>query len=186
MGFFPVTISVGLYCWRIPAFSWWAWKMLCLKLGCLLSTNFSEYSRMVSRALHIREGEKMRMVVVKWWCLRAMTEKRVFKSCSQRPTALVIELKTHKTGRQAECGLQSGKQLTPWGSGRRGQQLWPVPAFILTQRRSYCDTVTYKKDMTVASLAAQTMKNLPAMQENPDSIPALGRSPGEGNGNPLQ
>ena len=60
-----------------------------------------------------------------------------------------------------------------------------MPAFILTQKRSYCDTVTYK-DMAVASLAAQTIKNLPAMQENPDSIPALGRSPGEGNGNPLQ
>ena len=33
------------------------------------------------------------------------------------------------------------------------------------------------------------VKNLPAMQiggSNPDSIPGLGRSPGEGNGNPLQ
>ena len=26
----------------------------------------------------------------------------------------------------------------------------------------------------------------PAMQEDPDSIPGSGRSPGEGNGNPLQ
>ena len=38
----------------------------------------------------------------------------------------------------------------------------------------------------VASLVAQIIHNLPAMQENTDSIPALGRSPGEGNGNPLQ
>ena len=29
----------------------------------------------------------------------------------------------------------------------------------------------------VASLVAQIIHNLPAMQENPDSIPALGRSP---------
>ena len=30
------------------------------------------------------------------------------------------------------------------------------------------------------------VKNLPAMQETWGSIPGLGRSPGEGNGNPLQ
>ena len=32
----------------------------------------------------------------------------------------------------------------------------------------------------------QTVKNLPTMQEDPGSIPGSGRSPGEGNGNPLQ
>ena len=37
-----------------------------------------------------------------------------------------------------------------------------------------------------ASLMAQTVKNLPAMQEPLGSIPWLGRSPGEGNGCPLQ
>ena len=30
------------------------------------------------------------------------------------------------------------------------------------------------------------VKNLPANAEDPGSIPGLGRSPGEGNGNPLQ
>ena len=30
------------------------------------------------------------------------------------------------------------------------------------------------------------VKNLPAVQEGPGSIPGSGRSPGEGNGNPLQ
>ena len=38
----------------------------------------------------------------------------------------------------------------------------------------------YISDRT--SLVVQTVKNLPAMQENP----GLGRSPGEGHGNPLQ
>ena len=44
----------------------------------------------------------------------------------------------------------------------------------------------------MASLVAQSVKNLPAMQETTcstgdlGSIPGLGRSPGEGNGNPLQ
>ena len=44
----------------------------------------------------------------------------------------------------------------------------------------------------LASLMAQLVKNLPAMQENTcstgdlSSIPGSGRSPGEGNGNPLQ
>ena len=34
-----------------------------------------------------------------------------------------------------------------------------------------------------ASLVAQTVKPLSTMQETPGSIPGLGRSPGEGNGN---
>ena len=33
---------------------------------------------------------------------------------------------------------------------------------------------------------ARMVKNLPAMQETPGSIPGLGRSLGEGNGNPIQ
>ena len=37
-----------------------------------------------------------------------------------------------------------------------------------------------------ASLVAQTVKNLPVNAEDLGSIPGLGRSPGEGNGNPLQ
>ena len=37
-----------------------------------------------------------------------------------------------------------------------------------------------------AFLVAQTVKNLPAHAEDPDSIPELGRSPGEGEGYPLQ
>ena len=39
---------------------------------------------------------------------------------------------------------------------------------------------------TQASLVAQMVKNLPANTGDPGSIPGLGRSPGEGNGNPLQ
>ena len=37
-----------------------------------------------------------------------------------------------------------------------------------------------------ASLVAQLVKNLPASVRDADSIPRLGRSFGEGNGNPLQ
>ena len=37
-----------------------------------------------------------------------------------------------------------------------------------------------------AFLVAQQVKNPPAVQETPGLIPGLGRSPGEGNGNPLQ
>ena len=36
------------------------------------------------------------------------------------------------------------------------------------------------------SPAAQSARNLPTMQEDQGSIVGLGRSPGEGNGNPLQ
>ena len=37
----------------------------------------------------------------------------------------------------------------------------------------------------MASLVAQMVNNLPAMRVEPGLIPGLGRSPGEGNGNPL-
>ena len=37
-----------------------------------------------------------------------------------------------------------------------------------------------------ASLIAQLVKNLPAMQKTRGSIPGLGRSPGEGKDYPLQ
>ena len=40
--------------------------------------------------------------------------------------------------------------------------------------------------LIILSLIAQSVKNLPAMQENPGMIPGSGRSPGEGNGNTLQ
>ena len=48
------------------------------------------------------------------------------------------------------------------------------------------------KMMDQASLVAWSVKNLPAMQETymqgrrPGSVPGWGRSPGKGNGNPLQ
>ena len=38
----------------------------------------------------------------------------------------------------------------------------------------------------IASLVAQMVKNLPAMQETQGLVPGSGRSSGEGNGNPLQ
>ena len=37
-----------------------------------------------------------------------------------------------------------------------------------------------------ASLVAQSVKNLPENARDPGAIPGLGRSPGEGNGNPPQ
>ena len=40
--------------------------------------------------------------------------------------------------------------------------------------------------LPLASLAAQRVKNLPANAGDAGSVPGSGRSPGEGNGNPLQ
>ena len=45
---------------------------------------------------------------------------------------------------------------------------------------------TQLSDITLTSLVAQRVKRLPAMQETWVLIPESGRSPGEGNGNPLQ
>ena len=57
-------------------------------------------------------------------------------------------------------------------------------------RRKDKEGETERRYMTLningASLEAQSVKNLPAMQETRGSIPGSGRSPGEGNGNPLQ
>ena len=44
----------------------------------------------------------------------------------------------------------------------------------------------YSLDKIGASLGAQTVKNLTCNAGNLGSIPGLGRSPGEGNDNPLQ
>ena len=46
--------------------------------------------------------------------------------------------------------------------------------------------VGYLSSTREASLVAQRLKHLPAIWETPGLIPGLGRSPGEGNGNPLQ
>ena len=47
--------------------------------------------------------------------------------------------------------------------------------------------VTQARIKTAArNTVAQVVKNLPAMQETWGSIPGSERSPGEGNGNPLQ
>ena len=51
-------------------------------------------------------------------------------------------------------------------------------SLLLPFTRDYCDLG--------ASLVAQTVKNLPSNAEDSDSILELGRSLGEGNGNPLQ
>ena len=57
-------------------------------------------------------------------------------------------------------------------------------------RQVHCFAVILKNSYFIleygASLVAQTIKNLPVKAGNPGSIPGLRRSPGEGNGNPLQ
>ena len=64
------------------------------------------------------------------------------------------------------------------------------PEFVLISLNSY---LPLSKHVDRASLVAQTVNNLPAMQEiqvlswiEPGVLHGLGRSPGEGNGNPLQ
>ena len=51
----------------------------------------------------------------------------------------------------------------------------------VTERLIWSDT-----DTIGDSLVAQTVKSLPAIQIDQSSIPGFRRSPGEGNGNPLQ
>ena len=51
---------------------------------------------------------------------------------------------------------------------------------------NHCTEVLYRLNLSWASLVAQRLKRLPSMQVDLGSIPGSGRSPGEGNGNPLQ
>ena len=62
-------------------------------------------------------------------------------------------------------------------------QYW-VSFWCTAQQLSY--TYVYMIRMCWALLAAQTVKNLPAVQEILLRSPGSGRSPGEGNSNPLQ
>ena len=52
--------------------------------------------------------------------------------------------------------------------------------------RSPREEIGYPLQYSWASLVAQMIKNLPAMQEIWVQNPGLGRSPGRGHGNPLQ
>ena len=67
------------------------------------------------------------------------------------------------------------------------QKTWEIDGetvsdFIFGAPKSLQMVIAARK---LASLVAQTVKRLPIMQVDPGSIPGLGRSSGEGNGNPL-
>ena len=49
------------------------------------------------------------------------------------------------------------------------------------QKRIFAKTISYQEAQT-----ALVLKNPPANAGDADSVPGLGRSPGEGHGNPLQ
>ena len=69
---------------------------------------------------------------------------------------------------------------------------WGCPRLVLVSVGNSNQTCTQAGEgkepgfVPPASFWAQRVKNLPAVQENPSSIPGPGRSPGTGNGNPLQ
>ena len=58
--------------------------------------------------------------------------------------------------------------------------------FLFTKLPSILENKEKSKSHIWASLVAQMVKNLPANAGDLGSIPGEGRSPGEGNSNPLQ
>ena len=63
----------------------------------------------------------------------------------------------------------------------RSSRIWSL-SWVLSTRQRIDTFYTMRKGFPGGSM----VKNLPANTGDPDSIPELGRSPGEGNGNPLQ
>ena len=64
--------------------------------------------------------------------------------------------------------------------------LWVHNEHLYNCKNSYTLTHTHTHTHILASLVAQMVKNLPANAVDMGLIPGLGRSPGEGNGYPLQ
>ena len=64
------------------------------------------------------------------------------------------------------------------------REAWHAAVHAIENSRTWLSDLT-EWELGV-SLVAQRVKCLPAMQVDLGSIPRLGRSPGEGNGNPLQ
>ena len=89
------------------------------------------------------------------------------------------------------CPSNNLRQL---GQDRTGVSLRTHPTSSLVKEGKtqalllYCFTHTLSEDMLsmCSDVVAQMVKNLPLMQGDGGLIPGLGRSPGEGNGNPLQ
>ena len=85
------------------------------------------------------------------------------------------------------CPHNYGNSDRAWGAGEQGSQ----SSLREGKTPNYCAMPglsghAANVSQTRASLVAQLVKNLPAMRETPGSISGLGRSPGEGDGYPLQ
>ena len=61
-----------------------------------------------------------------------------------------------------------------------------ILVMVLSEKKESKTEILVYYNYSGASLVAQMVRNSPANAETVGSIPRLGRSPGEGNGNPLQ
>ena len=76
---------------------------------------------------------------------------------------------------------------SPWVCRELNTTLLLRAGFLYSfSERGLLFVVVHRLLIAAASLVAQLVKNPPAMQETPVSIPGLGRSSGEGIGYPLQ
>ena len=77
--------------------------------------------------------------------------------------------------------IWDNKKFQKFQKAKREFVMWQLFTLHL-----YCIYNLHSIYIVLASLVAQTVKSLPAEQETRGSIPGSGRSPGEGNHNPLQ
>ena len=134
-------------------------------------------------------GIKPKSPILGAWSLSHWTTRKVLAIISWCVLSLLVRSeRCHNRPRMVE-GLSFS--LVGWGS-QVERRVWRCR---WVQRTGACREHSYRfiffknwkrgEDHSCL-IMAQTVENLPTIQEDPDSIPGSGRSPEEGNGNPLQ
>ena len=108
----------------------------------------------------------------RFWKQILLSSRNSTKLQRTRQRRGVIRAQALYTQKSEICGQRQGRS----NPTRQQHSLLPL---------GFTDILT-TSDVFSGFPGGSVVKNLPAKAEDPDSVPGFGRSPGEGNGNPLQ